>query len=157
MHHNITIRNAVISDAEEISRVTKNAFSGYKIPVTPSAMTETLNDIINDINTKTVIVAEAKGEIIGCVRLSPDNGGLYLSRFAVDTSFQKTGIGDKLISFSENFATENSYEFIKLHTSLEILSLVRFYQSFGFEVLAFDTSRGYKRGEMLKKLKLDKK
>ena len=85
-NYTFMIRKAVESDAPAIYEIMQDSFKKYmkdtdvKEPL--DALTETLDDIIDDIRTKEVFIALIDGIAVGSARVAilPDNTA-YLSRF----------------------------------------------------------------------------
>ena len=62
-------------------------------------------------------------------------GNVWLSWFAVHPSFQRQGLGSKLISYIQDIATQNGYKkiLIETYSSKEFAMARDFYQRHGFE------------------------
>ena len=154
MQQTVKIRNAVRSDAEVISKITKAAFEDYAkhLPSPPEALTETVSDIESDIKEKCVLIAECDGQILGTLRLSIKDGGAYLSRFAVNPDAQSLGIGKQLLNQADIQAREMKADSIRLHTASESQSLMNFYTANGYRILEINTDRGYSRATLIKNI-----
>ena len=94
----IILRPAGAADIGPIHRIILAAFRKYAdvlgLDGQVSALRETEEDIAKEIRTKTVLVAERDGEIVGSVRyemVTPDIA--YLTRFGVDPNVHNSGIG----------------------------------------------------------------
>ena len=150
----LKIRKAVESDAPIISRITKKAFEEYAklLPELPDALTETEDDIENDIVNKMVFVAELNRNIIGTVRLTPDGEKMYLSRFAVKPDQQGSGIGKHILEYCDIMAKISGAKEIYLHTSTDAENLMTLYNNCGYELNSINTDKGYNRATLIKKL-----
>ncbi len=60
---------------------------------------------------------------------------IVIRRIAVFPSWQKKGIGRKLIKFAEEYAKENKYKSIRLDVASSSVHLINLYKSFGYESL----------------------
>lgn len=148
------VRLANEDDIESILDITKEAFKSYVklagIP-TVTALTETAEDIKNDLENKIVLIALQDKTPVGCVRVEVfDDNTAYLSRFGVRTTNQNNGIGKSIMNLVDKIMIEKGVKSISLHTGSKITSLVRFYYGRGFYIDSTDKSRGYVRA-LLKK------
>ncbi len=149
------IRQASIEDAEQIQKITREAFHSYielaGIGANIPALTETLDDIKRDILEKTVLVAYINGQVVGSVRLElTDPETAYLSRFGVSPRFQNLGIGKALMNLVDINMKVLGVKKITLHTGAKIRPLVIFYYGRGFYVDSTTKDRGYVRAELCK-------
>lgn len=144
-------------DAPYISEITKTGFREYCASAGLSsiaALTETIEDIIHDIETKNVYVAVINDIIVGCVRIEIlDDGTAYLSRFAVKQNQQNSGIGKILMNVVDKNMRSRGVKCIKLHTASKITGLIRFYYGRGFYISEVENSRGYPRATLIKEYK----
>lgn len=141
------------SHAPSIMQITREAFQKYvtdaKIPGTIDALTETLDDIVREIETKNVFVALVDGEPAGSIRISVNtDNNAYISRVGVLMKHQSIGIGRALMDEAVKFLTENGVTSISLHTSASYNYLVEFYSQYGFTVQEITYDRGYPRALM---------
>ena len=125
------VRLATYDDIASIAKITQEAFQKYAemvgVDVIP-ALTETVDDIKNDIDTKLVFVAFMDGEPVGSVRVAVDkeNRSAYLCRFGVRLNVQNNGIGKSLMNLVDIKMQELGIKKIMLHIRARIypLSLV---------------------------------
>ena len=148
------VRKAKLEDANTIYDITKEAFKIYaeKVGITTfSALTETLDNIQKDIETKEVLIACQKNSPVGCVRVEINNDNTaYISRLAVRSDFQKAGIGRTLIEAVHEKLKNLRISKVYLHTASKHKRLVIFYYSLGFYVVSTSTDKGYIRALMCK-------
>jgi len=90
--------------------------------------------------------------LAGMLSLGPDEYVSYFSRFAVSEDQQGLGIGSLLYNAAKIKARELTNTYILLHTALSNPVMISFYEKRGFVLLSEDTSRGYPRGLLGKKL-----
>lgn len=152
----LIVRHAREEDIPEIMRIIHDAFIIYmengSLPCPPSALFETEDEVMEDIQKKCVIVAEHKGRVSGSLRLEFKDEEAYLSRFAVDPSLHRAGIGNALLLAADEEAVKNGCKKIVLHTSLSAKNLVRLYKTHGFLVCNINTDRGYRRAKLVKNI-----
>lgn len=73
-------------------------------------------------------------QIVGCCFLTPINKErIKLRQMAVDSAFQKKGIGREIMLFAEQFASQHKYSEIYLHARLEAVS---FYTKLGYKKIS---------------------
>ena len=164
------IRIAGISDAAEVSRLLKSAMLTYCADSGISstmleAMTESIESVSDRISKQTCLVAETGGKIVGTICIKPvDNplvysfsdktfrflekcgSSFYISRFAVEQRFRKTGLGIDLITKAMDIAHRTGSKCILLHSAATNKNMVDFYGKRGFKLIDSESSRGYMRG-----------
>ena len=113
-------------------------------------MSETEDDILFEIQSKPVYVAEIDGVIVGTVRLDIHGTESYLSRFAVASNTRNSGIGKSLMSVVDKHLSSNGVKRVTLHTASKHFALMRFYYGRGFYVETIETDRGYHRARLVK-------
>ncbi len=150
------VRRATLADVDSIAEITRDAFEKYikmaGIENTP-ALTETKEDIINDINNKIVYVAFIKNEVVGSMRIELlDKDTAYFSRFGVNTKFQNLGIGKSMMNSLDMELAELKVKRVMLHTASKASPLVRFYYNRGFYIDSTTKDKGYIRALMIKDL-----
>lgn len=66
------------------------------------------------------LAATQKNDILGILLLVPiSDSEVKMRQVCVDAEFQKRGIGQKLVAFSEKFAKEKGYSIMTLHARKE--------------------------------------
>lgn len=153
MLYSFIIRRAESADAQEVHTILQTAFREYSAVTGQTqleALSEDPKDILMQIETKPVYVAEIDGAILGTVRLEIHGTEAYLSRFAVSGEARNLGIGKSLMNVVDKYLASNGVKRVTLHTASRHLALVRFYYSRGFFTEAVETDRGYLRARMVK-------
>jgi len=148
------IRKAIPEDIPQIRKVTKNAFALYIKSAhldTIPALTESEEEIQQDLEKKVVLVAYIGDKIVGSLRLElRDDNTAYLSRFGVEPDCQNLGIGKSLMNIVDNLMREHHIKQLQLHTASQIGPLIRFYYGRGFYVDSTTKDRGYIRALLCK-------
>lgn len=152
------VRKAIVEDAPAILNITKNVFKAYQEQVgitdTIAALNETIDDVINDIESKEVFIALFNGKVVGSVRIEIKcDGTAYLSRFGVDSECQSKGVGKLLLNAVDDEMMQQNVTTLSLHTASRMLSLVRFYYGKGFYIESTTNDRGYIRALLCKEYK----
>ncbi len=154
INNGFEIRNASLDDVSQIKEITLEAFAKYKeladtdYPL--AALSETDEDIINDIENNLVLVAYINGRVVGSVRVSVDGDSAYLSRFGVSPDYQNLGIGKALMNLVDINMKVQGVKHIQLHTGAKIKSLIIFYYGRGFYIDSTNKDRGYIRALLRK-------
>lgn len=151
----LTIKNAVPNDANDIHNCLNISFEDYctMLGITPIAISETLNDIMNDINTKNVLIVRASNtKTVGTIRYHMIGNICYISRFGILPNWQSVGAGDMLVKEVEKRARNLGATAIMLHSASKLLKQVRYYYRQGFFIHSTDHSRGYIRALFIKEL-----
>lgn len=149
------VKAATDEDIPAIHKITHDAFLKYcenaGLDYNIEALTETYDDIKNDIETKNVFVVRIDNEPVGAVRIEilPNNEA-YLSRFAVASTNRNNGIGKILMKVVDKIMKENNIKILRLHTCSKVTALIRFYYGRGFYISNVDYGRGYPRAELIK-------
>ena len=152
---NFVVRKALKGDIPDILRITKEAFQVYKesagIEYGIPALYDTYENVEQDIERKLFLVVTLEDVVVGSVRVEINNDGTaYLSRFAVEVSEQKNGVGAILIEAVDEFMKELGVEKLYLHTASKVLLLIRFYYGKGFYIDSTTKDRGYIRALLCK-------
>ncbi len=153
MLYSFIVRRAVDFDAPAVHHILQSAFQEYAAATGQEkleALSETETDILSEIRSKPVYVAEIDGDIIGTVRLDIHGEEAYLSRFAVSVDARNLGIGKSLMNVVDKYLLANRVRRVFLHTASRHLALVRFYYGRGFFTESIETDRGYLRARMVK-------
>lgn len=105
MTGNITIEKAGLADLEEILRIQHEAFQEeariYNCCAIPP-LTQTLEDLKNELAEKTFLKAVTNGHIVGSVRAGFDGKTVLVEKLAVAPSMQNRGIASRLLTAVEN-------------------------------------------------------
>jgi ribosomal protein S18 acetylase RimI-like enzyme len=155
MDYSFIIRKAQLMDAEEIHKITKEAFKKYMMDAgltgTMEALEESLEDIIKDIENKEVFVAIIDNIPVGTIRLEilPDNTA-YISRFGVRLDYHNVGIGKAMMNLIDKLLVSKGIKRVSLHTASKYNALINFYYGRGFYVDSTTKDKGYVRALMVK-------
>lgn len=149
------VRVASYEDVDAIAQITHEAFEKYAQMVgngNISALSETHEDIKNDIDNKLVLVAFMDGVPVGSVRVqvNAEEKTAYLSRFGVKINSQNNGVGKSLMNLVDIKMREMGIKKLMLHTGAKVASLVRFYYGRGFYIDSTAKERGYIRALLCK-------
>ena len=158
---NVVVRKACKGDIPDILRITKEVFQiyresagiGYDIP----ALLDTYEYVEQEIEKKIFLVATIDDVVVGSVRVEVHNDGTaYLSRFGVDVSQQKNGVGAVLIEAVDETMKKLGVEKLYLHTASKVLLLIRFYYGKGFYIDSTTKDKGYIRALLCKEYEVAK-
>ncbi|NLC42854.1 MAG: GNAT family N-acetyltransferase [Clostridiales bacterium] len=153
----LIIRKAGQEDISAIHQITKEAFEKYAndlgLPETVSALKENEETILNEMESKTILIAILDGVPVGSIRyeIQPDKSA-YISRFGVKLDIQKSGVGRALMEAVEEDLYNKDVDMINLHTATKMTAQIRFYYGLGFYVHSTTTDKGYIRGLLCKEL-----
>lgn len=94
---------------------------------------------------KFILVADIDSKVVGYLSCEEKNDEeipfIYLDDFCVDSNYRGLGIGTKLISYADEYASNNNYGNLRLHVENENLGSIRFYNNLGFQPLYKDDHR----------------
>ena len=102
--------------------------------------------LLSEVEKGSLYIIKTKGVCIGTITIDEQQESVFdkvdwknktdkflvLHRIAVFPSWQKKGIGRKLIEFAENFAKENNYKSIRLDVASSSEHLIKLYESIGY-------------------------
>jgi putative acetyltransferase len=139
----VLIRPISPTDNAFIATIIRNALEefGANKPGTVyyDASTDNLFDLFTSHTGSAYFIAEENGIILGGAGIFPTEGlplgtcelvKMYLSKDA-----RGKGLGQKMISFSIQWAKENGYQQVYLETMPELKKAVHVYEQFGFHYL----------------------
>lgn len=87
---------------------------------------------LTDEKHQFIVIAMIKQVVAACILIKPlHEHQVQFRQMAVDSDFQRKGIGSMLIRYAENFCLLNKYEQIELHARK---TAVTFYKNNGYEV-----------------------
>ena len=122
---NLVIRKANPEDIPAIHEITKEAFEKYAadlgLPQAVSALKETEETVLREMNKKTILIALLDGIPVGSIRYEVLADGIaYISRFDVKLDIQKSGVGRALVDAVEEEARKEGESVITLHTAAKM-------------------------------------
>ena len=152
----LEIRKACKEDAELVQKITLDAFGRYvrKSSITNAiaAQTETLDDIIQDIENEAVFIATMYGRPAGSIRILNEGDGMTrVSRIGVASEFRKIGVGNELMKKADEIMQTRFIKSAYLYTALSNSRLIHFYRRHGFYLDSVDGSQDYPRAKLTKK------
>src|SRR5689334_21097808 len=130
------IRHARVEDAEAVHDVVRAAFEEYRgvLPVSVSALDESLEDVREAISEGGVLLAVDGTQAVGTVRYEVRPDLLYVGRLAVSPSQRRRGVGAALMAFVEGLAPSLGRTRIQLATRQSIPGNIAFYERLGYKV-----------------------
>jgi GNAT superfamily N-acetyltransferase len=148
----IAVRRALDSDALGISACVDAAYRHY-IPRVGRKPGPMLRDYAEAIRDEQVHVVEQGGDIVGALVLALTNEGFLLDIIAVHPAAQGTGVGRRLLEFSEAEARRQGYAAIYLYTHEKMTENQALYSKIGYLEYARRTEQGLARVYMRKELR----
>ncbi|MBW7458948.1 GNAT family N-acetyltransferase [Paenibacillus sepulcri] len=147
----IVIREAIDTDADAVQAVLLDAYGQYEQTLPEDRWEEYKENIISSVSeaaTKSRLVAELDGEIVGSVFLFDSSEAAYgrsdldiqnpvIRLLAVSRKARGLGVATELIRACARECREWGAQTVHLHTSDMMDSAVRLYERLGFE-RAFD-------------------
>lgn len=109
----------------------------------PSALRVTEGDVLAQLKTGGGAVAEVAGQLVGSALWVEQDGGLYLGRLAVASTWRGRGVGKALVTAAEAAAKTIGLPRIHLSTRLSLLDNRRLFASCGFVETTLGTHPGY--------------
>ena len=146
------IRAATAADVPAIADVVDQAYGHYvaRMGKPPGPM---LDDYATRVLEGVVWVLEEGAVIAGIIVLLPAMDYLLLDNIAVSPARQGSGLGRRLLAFTEAEALRLGYTEIRLYTHQTMVENQRLYASIGYEETERGTEAGYDRVFMRKQLR----
>lgn len=153
----IRLKYATENDAEQIYKLTKKCFNYYAEKIVTNgkieALSETKEDVLNDIKNKHVIICLMDGILVGSVRFSVLSDNIaYLTRFGIDPDIQSLGIGSLVIKKAEQECINLGVKAITLFAASKMTSTVSFYLKHGYYIHDITRDKGYIRAFLVNEL-----
>lgn len=134
LQQEIRLRPASEADIPAILAVTHAAYAPYTGWIDPPSgvMRETADGVRHYLERGGIIVAQAGDTIVGVVRYQPHADHVYLGRLAVLPSWQKRGIGRRLIVAVEEWTLLLGLDEVRLNVRLELTENHTLYKRLGY-------------------------
>jgi ribosomal protein S18 acetylase RimI-like enzyme len=143
----MSIRTAVITDADELYHLVNSAYRGESSKAGWTTEADLLGGLrINRTSLEkifsdpkeTILVHEVNGRINGCVQLTDcGDGDYYLGMLTVDPKQQGQGVGAKLLAESEEYVRQKGAK--RIH--MTVISVRH-------ELIAYYERKGYRRANV---------
>ena len=145
------IRAATADDVSAITQIVGQAYRHYiaRMGKPPGPM---LDDYAARVLEGVVWVLEEGAVIAGIIVLLPAMDYLLLDNIAVSPARQGSGLGRRLLAFTEAEALRLGYTEIRLYTHQTMVENQRLYASIGYEETERGTEADYDRVFMRKQL-----
>ena len=146
-----TLRAAREDDAPAVSACVDAAYRHYveRLGRKPGPM---LTDYAESIREHQAHVAELEGRLVGALILAVTEEGFLLEMIAVHPAVQGTGVGRRLLEFSEAEARRQGYAEIYLYTHEKMTENQVLYSKIGYVEYDRRTEQGLARVFMRKNL-----
>lgn len=147
----LTVRRAGESDAAALSVIADLAYRDYvpRIGRRPAPMT---TDYANAVRSGQVWVAAADDEVIGLLVLAARPDHLLIENIAVLPSWQRRGVGARLMALAEDQAGELSLGEIRLYTNEAMTENLAYYPAHGYAETHRAGQDGFRRVFFSKRL-----
>ncbi|WP_031465936.1 GNAT family N-acetyltransferase [Sciscionella sediminilitoris] len=138
------IRAAHAGDAEELSTLARDAYAHYveRMGKEPAPMRE---DYRAAIDTGGVWVAEDDRALRGLLVLKFEPDHLLLDNIAVSREVRGTGLGARLLAFTEERARAHGLPEIRLYTNEAMTENLSYYPRHGYVETHRGVQNGYRR------------
>ncbi len=146
------IRRARAEDVAAITECIAKAYSHYieRIGKAPAPMLQNYGEVFGSQEMSVLTNGET---ICGVVVLIPDSDRLIIDNVAVDSDYQRKGLGKRLMSFAESEAQRLGLAVLTLYTNEHMTENIEIYKKLGYSETERRTENGYHRVYMHKILK----
>jgi GNAT superfamily N-acetyltransferase len=132
----IEIRSANPADADAILQCLAAAFAPHRAEYTPGAFADTVlspETVQVRLQQMHVLVATAKGNVVGTVSGVGDAGEGHLRGMAVFPEWRGLGVAAKLLADIETWLASRGCKRITLDTTLPLKAAMKFYEKNGYQ------------------------
>ena len=163
----IALAGGAFDEFVPVYSLLKNAFAEQNGVVDPpSSVTRlTVDDVIADFKTGSLLVAESEDELVGCAFTqerradfsSPGAGEdtyLYFYHMAVSPDWRRRGIAGELLGVAETVARQQGLPGIFLQSRIELTGNHALFEKHGYQQVGTFTHPGFDRPTSLTFLKL---
>ena len=128
----LTLRKAVLADAEVIAALTDAAYSRYiaRMGRKPRPMTDDYRAIVAE---QPVWLLCFDAHPIGVLVLMAEPEAMLIYSVAVHPDHQKRGLGRRLLALAEEQALAAGYQTIRLYTNEHMVENIALYQRLGYQ------------------------
>lgn len=132
-------------DADAVAALVRAAFAAQSVPTDPpaSALRLTGSDVQAHLAAGDGGVVRVGDTLAGCALWAPRDGGLYISRVAVDPAFRRRGIARALLLAAETAARDAGWPRLLLETRLVLTDNRRLFAGAGFREVSLHAHPGY--------------
>ncbi len=132
--------------ADAVAALVRAAFVAQSIPTDPPASALRLTG--SDVRAHLAAgngggVVRAGDALVGCALWAPRDGGLYVSRVAVDPALRRRGIARALLLAAEAAARQAGWPRLLLETRLVLMDNRRLFAGAGFREVSLHAHPGY--------------
>ena len=136
----IKISKSKVTDAEEILRLQYAAYQSEAVlnnDFTIQPLTQTIDELRAEYETRIVLKATLDNKIIGSVRAYAEGDTVYIGKLIVHPDHQGKGLGKRLLAMIESKFLNKRYE---LHTSQKSERNLHIYEKAGYKRFKEETS-----------------
>ncbi len=142
----IRCRRATIADAAVLAALINDAFAEYRPWLVPpsGALAETEATIGVELASQYgAFLAEAAGEVLGCVLFRPEGDDLYFGRLSVPVAQRGKGIAGLLVTAVEEEALRQGRPGVVLGVRIALPANQRLFARLGYEEIARHAHPGF--------------
>ena len=147
-----SVRAATTADLPVLVAIIQGAFHEYLGRLDPpsGAHAESPASMLRLLRTEHALLAESRGEAVGCVFFAPNERRappgvreVYLHRLAVLPAWRRHGVATRLMAEAEQWAIDAGFASMALGVRLQLPANRRFYEALGYRVSQYTAHAGY--------------
>lgn len=127
----VTIRPATAADHDAVVACVHAAFSKW-VPIIGMKPLALLADYEAFIQRRVAYVLDGTHGLAGVLIIWPVEDALYIDTVAVNPAYQKTGLGQRLMTFAEQQAREAGLHRLTLVTNEKMIENQHYYKRLGY-------------------------
>jgi N-acetylglutamate synthase-like GNAT family acetyltransferase len=128
----MTIRTATEADLDAVLTLVNSAFQVERFFKSRDRLDA--ENLVRHFKEGTFLLAEEDSDLAGCVYVSRHGDRAYFGLLSVDPSYQKNGIGRRLVAAAEEFARETGARFMDLKLINLRTELPGIYEKLGYHI-----------------------
>ena len=131
LRQNLRIRLATANDAQAIRELTRAAYAKW-VPVIGREPLPMLADYNKAVAEHRFDLIEIGGKLAALMETINESDHLLIENLAVSPSFQRMGLGAKLLAHAETIANIHGHQALKLYTNKAFATNITFYSNHGY-------------------------
>ncbi len=136
-----TFRQATAEDVAAVIAITNEAYARY-VPIIGRKPQPMETDYLPMIEAGEVWLIDVDGQLAGLIVLTDEADRLLIYSVAVRPTFQKRGLGRRLLDWAETRAAVYGYELVRLYTNALMVENIALYQRVGYTETGRETYKG---------------
>ena len=129
----ITMRQAVAADAAAVRALTREAYAKW-VAVTGREPLPMRVDYVEALTKHRFDLLNEDGALVALIETERNDDHLLIVSVAVAPSYQKRGLGRRLLAHAEALARQEQLDTVRLYTNARMVENIALYKSLGYRI-----------------------